>query len=136
MPRSSSSSAASARRVWSKTDNDAQQASEQSPSVAAALAAYAFTRNFRRDLLAYCRLVGVTPHPKLLPTHPDEEENLGAETSGSGNSSSSSANIYDLSDVESVAVKNWQLDRGNCEGLCFALPQCARIHSVWCGLSL
>ncbi|TYZ57669.1 hypothetical protein PybrP1_011173 [[Pythium] brassicae (nom. inval.)] len=104
MPRSAE---ASARRVWAKDANDAQQ---QSPSVAAALGAFSFSHNLRRDVLAYCKLVGVTPHPKLVPTHPDEEETLGAD---------GSACVYDLSETESVAVKNWQLDRGNCQGLLF-----------------
>lgn len=128
MPRASAAGAA--HRVWARDTNDARQLSEQTPSVAAALAAYAPTHNFRRDVLAYCKVVGVTPHPKLVPMHPDEEENQGAESSSSG--SSSSANLYDLTDVESVTVKNWQLDRGNCRALCFALPQCTKIHSLWC----
>lgn len=112
------------RRVWAKDANDAQQ---QSASVAAALGAFAFSHNLRRDVLAYCKLVGVTPHPKLVPMHPDEDETLGADAS---------ASVYDVSDTESVTVKNWQLDRSNCQGLCFVLPECPKIHSLWCGGSV
>lgn len=125
MPRSSQ---ANAHRVWSKDSNDARHVSEQDdPSVAADLAAYTPTHSFRRDLLAYCRMVKVTPHPKLIPMHPDEEENEGAENA----IRNANANIYDLSETENVAIRNWQLDQGNARGLCFALALCPKIHSVW-----
>lgn len=125
MPHSSSTNT---HRVWSKDSNDARHVSEhEDASVAAALAAYAPTHSFRRDLLAYCRMVKVTPHPRLIPMHPDEEENQGADN----NVGSANANIYDLSESENVAIKNWRLDEGNCRGLCFALAFCPKIHSLW-----
>uniref|UniRef100_K3WIR1 Uncharacterized protein n=1 Tax=Globisporangium ultimum (strain ATCC 200006 / CBS 805.95 / DAOM BR144) TaxID=431595 RepID=K3WIR1_GLOUD len=117
-----------ANRVWCRDVNDKRRCEPQNPKVVAALGVYSPTHSFRRDLLAYCRLVGVTPHPKLLPMHPDEEEAQGAEMNVSASASGNS--LYDLSETETITIKNWQLDHGNCEGLCFALALCPKIHSV------
>lgn len=135
MPRTSSFAALRSESVWSVATNAARQRSPNDDKVAAALAAYAPTHSFRRDLLFYCKLVNVLPHPKLLPLHPDEDENRGADRPNSNNSNTSDGHapanvLYDLSEVEELSVKNWQLDAGNLAGLCFALPLCPRIHTL------
>lgn len=134
MPRSSSSASLRYESVWSVATNAARQRLPSDDKVTTALAAYTPTHSFRRDLLFYCKLVNVLPHPKLLPLHPDEDENRGTDRPSNNSSSSDSntqANIqYDLSEVEELSVKNWQLDAGNLAGLCFALPQCPRIHTL------
>ncbi|KAF1323960.1 Lrr-containing protein, partial [Globisporangium splendens] len=127
MPRAAGNGAGG-DRVWCRDVNDKRRCEPHDSKIVTALAAYTPTHSFRRDLLAYCRLVGVMPHPKLLPMHPDEEEAQGAETNSSTSTSGNS--LYDLTETEDVTIKNWQLDHGNCEGLCFALALCPKIHSV------
>lgn len=114
--------------VWSAEGNAARALSEEDEAVASGLRAFVPTHSFRRDVLAYCALRDLVPHPKLLPLHADEEETQGADDAAA---SSANANVYDLSDVDQVGVKNWQLDDGNCRALCFALPLATRLRSLW-----
>ncbi|EGZ12266.1 hypothetical protein PHYSODRAFT_515523 [Phytophthora sojae] len=114
------------RGVWSPEANAARQVPVDNDAVTKAIAALPPAHVFRRDLLAYCTLRNLIPHPQLLPLHPDEEERLGAASS----EASSSSNIYDVSEVEQISIKHWQLDDGNCRGLCYALPLSTKVRSV------
>ncbi|GMF57718.1 unnamed protein product [Phytophthora fragariaefolia] len=114
------------RGVWSPDANSARQVPLENVGVTKAIAALPPAHVFRRDLLAYCTLRNLIPHPQLLPLHPDEEERQGAASS----EASSGSNIYDVSEVEQISIKHWQLDEGNCRGLCFALPLSTKIRSV------
>jgi hypothetical protein len=115
------------RGVWSPEANTKRQTSVDDDAVTKAIAALPPAHTFRRDLLAYCTLRNLIPHPQLLPLHPDEEERQGAASS----EASASGNIYDVSDVEQVSIKHWQLDDGNCRALCHALPFSTKVRSVW-----
>ncbi|KAG7398810.1 hypothetical protein PHYBOEH_010442 [Phytophthora boehmeriae] len=112
--------------VWSLDANAKRQVPEGDQAVAKLLGNFAPSHNFRRDLLAYCTLRNLIPHPKLLPLHPDEEERQGAASS----ETSTNGNIYDLNDVENISVKHWQIDDGNYRALCFTLPFATKIRSV------
>lgn len=126
MPRTTSPPQhAPPKGVWSAKGNAARALSEEDEAVASGLRAFVPTHSFRRDVLAYCALRDIVPHPKLLPLHADEEEAQGAEDPAVN------ANVYDLSDVDQVAIRNWQLDDGNCRALCFALPHATRLRSLW-----
>ncbi|RLN83695.1 hypothetical protein BBJ28_00012022 [Nothophytophthora sp. Chile5] len=100
--------------------------SSHDEAVAKALAAFAPTRVFRKDLLTYCTLRNLLPHPQLLPLHADEEERQGAATG----EAPATGHVYDVSDVEELAVKHWQLDVGNSQALCFVLPLSVKVHSL------
>ncbi|KAL3660433.1 hypothetical protein V7S43_014586 [Phytophthora oleae] len=113
------------RGVWSVEAN-AQRQVPVDDAVAKAIAALPPAHVFRRDLLAYCTLRNLIPHPQLLPLHPDEEERQGAASS----ETSTSSNVYDVSEVEQLLVKHWQLDDGNFRAMCFALPFSLKIRSV------
>lgn len=115
------------RGVWSPEANAKRQVPLDDNAVAKAVAALPPAHVFRRDLLAYCSLRNLIPHPQLLPLHPDEEERQGAASS----EASVSSNIYDVSEVEQISIKHWQLDDGNCRAMCFALPFSTKIRSVW-----
>jgi hypothetical protein len=126
MPRATSQPQhAPPKGVWSAEGNAARALSEEVEVVASGLRAFVPTHSFRRDLLAYCALRNLVPHPKLLPLHADEEEAQGADDPPAN------ANVYDLSEVDQVTVRNWQLDDGNCRALCFALPHATRLRSLW-----
>ncbi|KAE9218774.1 hypothetical protein PF004_g13789 [Phytophthora fragariae] len=114
------------RGVWSPEANAARQVPVDNDAVTRALAALPPAHVFRRDLLAYSTLRNLIPHPQLLPLHADEEERQGAASS----EASASSNIYDVSEVEQISIKHWQLDDGNCRGLCFALPLSTKVRSV------
>ncbi|KAL4101662.1 hypothetical protein PRIC1_005411 [Phytophthora ramorum] len=114
------------RGVWSPDANAKRQIPADDDTVSKAIAALQPAHFFRRDLLAYCTLRNLIPHPQLLPLHPDEEERQGA---ASGEASTSS-NIYDVSEIEQISIKHWQLDDGNCRALCFALPLSTKVRSV------
>ncbi|KAG7386256.1 hypothetical protein PHYPSEUDO_000470 [Phytophthora pseudosyringae] len=114
------------RGVWSPEANAQRQVPLDDDAVSKAVAALPPARFFRRDLLAYCTLRNLIPHPQLLPLHPDEEERQGAASSDA----SASGNIYDVSEVEQISIKHWQLDDGNCRAMCFALPFSAKVRSV------
>ncbi|KAG6595996.1 LRR-containing protein [Phytophthora cinnamomi] len=114
------------RGVWSPEANAARQVPLDNDTVTKAIAALPPAHVFRRDLLAYCSLRNLIPHPQLLPLHPDEEERQGAASS----ETSASSNIYDVSEVEQISIKHWQLDDGNCRGLCFALPLSTKVRSL------
>lgn len=106
------------RGVWFSTVNDGRLEESNEPALTP-------TGSFRRDVLDYCKLHDLVPHPKLLPLHADEEENIGADEPGN------SGNVYDLSEVDHVIVKHWALDVANCRALCFALPHAATLRSLW-----
>ncbi|RLN96955.1 hypothetical protein BBJ28_00000705 [Nothophytophthora sp. Chile5] len=112
--------------VWSPSANAERQRPEDDEAVAKALAAFAPTRVFRKDLLTYCTLRNLLPHPQLLPLHADEEERQGA----ANGEAPATGHVYDVSDVEELTVKHWQLDVGNSQALCFVLPLSAKVHSL------
>lgn len=123
--RRASSAAAVPKGTWSSEVNASRALGEDSDVVSAGMRSFTPTHSFRRDVLTYCTLRNIIPHPKLLPLHADEEEAQGAEDG------SSSGNVYDLSDAEELNVKNWSLDDANCHALCFALPHAIRLRSLW-----
>ncbi|POM75886.1 Hypothetical protein PHPALM_6953, partial [Phytophthora palmivora] len=114
------------RGVWSAESNAQRQVPLDDDAVSKAIAALQPVHLFRRDLLAYCALRNLIPHPQLLPLHPDEEERQGSTSS----ETSTSTNIYDLSEIEQISIKHWQLDDGNCRAMCYALPFTTKVRSV------
>ncbi|POM66001.1 Hypothetical protein PHPALM_18203 [Phytophthora palmivora] len=114
------------RGVWSAESNAQRQVPLDDDAVSKAIVALQPVHLFRRDLLAYCALRNLIPHPQLLPLHPDEEERQGSTSS----ETSTSTNIYDLSEIEQISIKHWQLDDGNCRAMCYALPFTTKVRSV------
>ncbi|ETL84334.1 hypothetical protein L917_15811 [Phytophthora nicotianae] len=115
---------ATPRGVWSPEAN-AQRQVAIDDSLSKAILSLPPTHVFRRDLLAYCTLRNLIPHPQLLPLHPDEEERQGAASSETAGIN----NVYDVSEVEQISIKHWQLDDGNCRAMCYALPL-SKVRSV------
>ena len=76
---------------------------------------------FRRDFHAVCRHLGVVPHPKVLPRHPDADDEA----------DSAAGQQYDWADVDDVTVKNWRVDGGNWRALCVSLSGGTRVRSLW-----
>lgn len=121
-----SSPGALPRGVWSTETNSQRQLPISNSSVTESLLALSPAHVFRRDMLAYCEVRNLIPHPQLLPLHLDEKESKGADPS----ETSISSNVYDLSEIEEISVKYWQLDDGNCQAMCYALPLSAKVRSV------
>ncbi|KAL7682307.1 putative leucine-rich [Plasmopara halstedii] len=111
------------RGVWSPEANTLREISIEENTIANLLSP---NHAFRRDVLAYCELRNLIPHPQLLPLHPNEEESKGAILG----ETSASSNVYDLSEVEQVSIRYWQLDDGNCRAMCYALSLSTRVRSV------
>ncbi|CEG39569.1 LRR-containing protein [Plasmopara halstedii] len=63
------------RGVWSPEANTLREISIEENTIANLLSP---NHAFRRDVLAYCELRNLIPHPQLLPLHPNEEESKGA----------------------------------------------------------
>ncbi|DAZ97125.1 TPA: hypothetical protein N0F65_010448, partial [Lagenidium giganteum] len=108
------------RPIWSKQVNDERRLDVSEDQ----LTAFMPSQSFRRDFLALCKLQNVIPHPRLLPPHPEEEE-YSSEAHAHGG-----APQYDLSDVEQITVKHWQLDQGVLNALCWTLPHAGKVHSL------
>ncbi|KAG2771101.1 hypothetical protein PC129_g21738 [Phytophthora cactorum] len=114
------------RGVWSPETNAQRQVTLDDGAVSKAILTLPPAHAFRRDVLAYCTLRNLIPHPQLVPLHPDEEERQGAASS----EASASSSIYDVSEVEQISIKHWQLDDGNCRAMCYALPLSTKVRSV------
>lgn len=125
MPRTTSSPPA---QVWSIETNAARFTAVES-SLASTLATLAssVTHVFRRDLLAFYKATNLIPHPQLLPFHPEEED---PTTNGELLHGTAGGVAYDLTEVDTVRIKNWQIDDGSFHGLCFALQHCPKIHTL------
>ncbi|RHY81200.1 hypothetical protein DYB35_002930 [Aphanomyces astaci] len=72
-------------------------------------------KSFRKDFFAYCKLLNVTPHPKLCPKLDEEDKDLLG---------------YDESDTDTVNVRNWMLDGASLKVMSLALHNCPAIHTV------
>ncbi|OQS01361.1 hypothetical protein ACHHYP_01177 [Achlya hypogyna] len=92
--------------VWSMQANDARGTFNMAELTERALS-HTATQSFRKDYLAYCRLMGVIPHPKLCPNFDEEDKDclrMPAIPIYLLNQN------YDDSDVTTVTVRNWMVD--------------------------
>ncbi|ETV95609.1 hypothetical protein H310_11040 [Aphanomyces invadans] len=74
-------------------------------------------KSFRKDYLAYCKVLNVTPHPKLCPRLDEEDKDLLVQG-------------YDESDVDTVSVRNWMVDTASLKVMSLALHNSTAIHTV------
>ena len=104
--------------VWSFEANNARFAALG--DVAPLLSSLSAVHSFRRDLRSFYEATRLSPHPQLLPSWRDEDDGI----------------AFDLTDKDSVSVKHWRLDQGSLRGLCYALPLCSHVHTLWYGIRL
>ncbi|KDO25814.1 hypothetical protein SPRG_08757 [Saprolegnia parasitica CBS 223.65] len=102
--------------VWSMTANDARGAFSMA-ELNEATSNHVATASFRKDYLAYCKLMALVPHPKLLPNFDEEDKDCLHQN-------------YDESDVATVTVRNWMLDMPSLLLMDLALQRATSVHTL------
>ncbi|GLD96723.1 hypothetical protein PINS_up005406 [Pythium insidiosum] len=102
--------------VWSVETNDQRFAALSGDALRSLL-----------DAIAFYQATRLTPHPLVLPFHPDEED---PTTNADVGSQGHPPIVYDLRDVEHLQLRNWRLDDGSLRAVVFALPRCETIHTL------
>ncbi|KAF0688288.1 Aste57867_20158 [Aphanomyces stellatus] len=102
--------------VWSVQNNDVQFAMEDK-ELQDAVQGFQPQKSFRKDYLNYCKLLHVTPHPKLCPRLDEEDKDLLNQS-------------YDDADVDVINVGNWMLDTASLRVMTLALQYAPSVHTV------
>ncbi|EQC41057.1 hypothetical protein, variant [Saprolegnia diclina VS20] len=102
--------------VWSTTANDARGAFSMA-ELTEATSNHVATKSFRKDYLAYCKLMALVPHPKLLPNFDEEDKDCLHQN-------------YDESDVATITVRNWMLDMPSLLLMDLALQRATSVHTL------
>ncbi|OQS00534.1 hypothetical protein THRCLA_05930 [Thraustotheca clavata] len=102
--------------VWSIEDNEAR-AHFDAAELAEATGSLVPTKSFRKDYIAYCRLMQLIPHPKLCPNFDEEDKDCLHQN-------------YDDSDVDTICVRNWVLDMPSLLLMNLALQRTSAVHTL------
>ncbi|KAJ0399278.1 hypothetical protein P43SY_001862 [Pythium insidiosum] len=113
--------------VWSVEANDLRLAALAPDVLKARVDGLAPSGSFRRDVQSFYQATGLTPHPLVLPFHPDEED---PTTNADVGTQGHPPIVYDLRDIEQLSLRNWRLDDGSLRAIVFALPRCEAIHTL------
>lgn len=110
---------------------------------AAAVAQVEAIGDFKADYRKFCDALQVVPHPQILPFYvaPPIDENAEPEPepekpppkgkkAPEPEPEPESDPIYNMDEVDSIAVKDWKLDAGSLTAMCLALPKCQTVLSL------